>query len=546
MSKANAAGIDLGTTYSCVGVFQHGKVEIIANDQGNRTTPSYVAFTDTERLIDAKRLIGRKFDEPAGEGARSKIQVEVKGEMKAFFPEDAVITVPAYFNDSQRQATKDAGTISGLIVLRIINEPTAAAIDYGLDKKGQGEHNMEFLMSSRLLETHFGGEDFDNRMVNHFVAEFKRKHKKDLATNPRALRRLRIACERAKRTLSSSTQASIEIDSLFDGIGFYTNINRARFEELCADLFRSTMDPVEKSIRDAKMDKSQIHDIVVVGGSTRIPKVQKHGKMEKSKSLLMIKVCFWNEFSCSNFIFFSVNRTTPSFVAFTDTERLIGDAAKNQVAMNPANTVFGIFFCFLINVSKIIFRRKRLIGRKFDDPAVQSDMKHWPFKVIQGEMKAFFPEEVSAMVLTKIKETAEAFLFNDSQRQATKDAGTISGLNVLRIINEPTAAAIAYGLDKKRQGERNVLIFDLGGGTFDVSILTIEDGIFEVKSTVGDTHLGGEDFDNRMVNHFVAEIKRKHKKDLATNPRALRRLRTACERAKRTLSSSTQASIDAL
>nr|CAD2190841.1 unnamed protein product [Meloidogyne enterolobii] len=226
-----------------------------------------------------------------------------------------------------------------------------------------------------------------------------------------------------------------------------------------------------------------------------------------------------------------------------------------------------------MNPSNTVFDANRLIGRKFDDPAVQSDMKYWPFKVIQGEyarpkiqvevkgeMKAFFPEEVSAMVLAKMEETAEAFLgqtvkdavitvpayFNDSQRQATKDAGTISGLNVLRIINEPTAAAaaIAYGLDKKGQGERNVLIFDLGGGTFDVSILTIEDGIFEVKSTAGDTHLGGEDFDNRMVNHFVAEFKRKRKKDLTTNPRALRRLRTACECAKRTLSSFTQASIE--
>ena len=349
MPKANAIGIDLGTTYSCVGIFQHGKVEIIANDQGNRTTPSYVAFTDTERLIgdaaknqvalnpantvfDAKRLIGRKFDDPAvqsdmkhwpfkviqGEGARPKIQIEVKGEMKSFFPEEisamvltkmketaeaflgqtvknAVITVPAYFNDSQRQATKDAGTISGLNVLRIINEPTAAAIAYGLDKKGQGERNVLifdlgggtfdvsiltiedgiFEVKSTAGDTHLGGEDFDNRMVNHFVAEFKRKHKKDMSTNSRAIRRLRTACERAKRTLSSSTQASIEIDSLFDGIDFYTNITRARFEELCADLFRSTMDPVEKSLRDAKMDKSQIHDIVLVGGSTRIPKVQK-------------------------------------------------------------------------------------------------------------------------------------------------------------------------------------------------------------------------------------------------------------------------------
>ncbi|TMS39814.1 hypothetical protein L596_006287 [Steinernema carpocapsae] len=349
MSKVNAIGIDLGTTYSCVGVFMHGKVEIIANDQGNRTTPSYVAFTDTERLIgdaaknqvamnphntvfDAKRLIGRKFDDPAvqsdmkhwpfkvisAEGSKPKVQVDYKGEAKTFTPEevssmvlvkmketaeaflgtsckDAVITVPAYFNDSQRQATKDAGAIAGLNVLRIINEPTAAAIAYGLDKKGHGERNVLifdlgggtfdvsiltiedgiFEVKSTAGDTHLGGEDFDNRMVNHFVAEFKRKHKKDLASNARALRRLRTACERAKRTLSSSSQASIEIDSLFDGIDFYTNITRARFEELCADLFRNTMDPVEKALRDAKMDKSQVHDIVLVGGSTRIPKVQK-------------------------------------------------------------------------------------------------------------------------------------------------------------------------------------------------------------------------------------------------------------------------------
>jgi heat shock protein 1/8 len=217
------------------------------------------------------------------------------------------------------------------------------------------------------------------------------------------------------------------------------------------------------------------------------------------------------------------NKTTPSYVAFTDTECLIGDAAKNQVAMNPQNTVFDA---------------KRLIGMHFTDASVQSDMKLWPFKVLsgpgdkpvieviyKGEKKQFSPEEISSMVLMEMREIAEAFLGRTVKNAATKDAGLIVGLNVLRIINEPTAAAIAYGLDKKATStkEKNVLIFDLGGGTFDVSILTIEEGIFEVKATAGDTHLGGEDFDNRMVNHFVQEFKRKHKKDISGNARALRR-----------------------
>ncbi|PIK43625.1 heat shock protein 70 [Apostichopus japonicus] len=249
------------------------------------------------------------------------------------------------------------------------------------------------------------------------------------------------------------------------------------------------------------------------------------------------------------------NRTTPSYVAFTDTERLLGDAAKNQVALNPQNTIFDA---------------KRLIGRRFTDDSVEEDMKNWPFKVVNkggkpmlqaehmGEIKTFAPEEISSMVLTKMKETAEAYIgkkvhdavitvpayFNDSQRQATKDAGLIAGLNVLRIINEPTAAALAYGLEKKLQGEQKVLIFDLGGGTFDVSILCIAGGVFEVISTAGDTHLGGEDFDNRLVKHLVEDFKRKQKRDVSGNQRALRRLRTAAERAKRALSSSTQAAIE--
>jgi len=242
------------------------------------------------------------------------------------------------------------------------------------------------------------------------------------------------------------------------------------------------------------------------------------------------------------------NNTTPSYVAFTEEERLIGDSAKNQVARNPKNTVFDA---------------KRLIGRKFSEKTIQDDIKHWPFKVeagagdkpmivvdYKGELKKFHPEEISSMVLVKMREIAEAYLskpvkdavitvpayFNDSQRQATKDAGAISGMNVLRIINEPTAAAIAYGLDKKSSQEKNVLIFDLGGGTFDVSLLTIEEGIFEVKATNGHTHLGGEDFDNRLVDYCVAEFKKKTGLDITGNARALRRLRTQCEKAKRILS----------
>ncbi|CAG9807767.1 unnamed protein product [Chironomus riparius] len=342
-------GIDLGTTYSCVGVFQHGKVDIIANEMGNRTTPSYVAFNDSERLIgdaaknqvavnakntvfDAKRLIGRRFDDEKiqadmkhwpfkvyNDCGKPKIEIEFKGEVKRFAPEevssmvltkmreiaetylgkkinDACITVPAYFNDSQRQATKDAGAIAGLNVLRIINEPTAAALAYGLDKNLKGERNVLifdlgggtfdvsiltidegslFEVKSTAGDTHLGGEDFDNRLVTHFAEEFKRKFKKDLSGNVRALRRLRTACERAKRTLSSSTEASIEIDALHDGVDFYSKITRARFEELNMDLFRSTLEPVEKALKDAKLDKGKIDDVVLVGGSTRIVKIQK-------------------------------------------------------------------------------------------------------------------------------------------------------------------------------------------------------------------------------------------------------------------------------
>lgn len=342
-----AIGIDLGTTYSCVGVWQNDRVEIIANDQGNRTTPSYVAFASEERLIgdaaknqaamnprntvfDAKRLIGRRFDDPdvkkdishwpfevVEKDGSPLIKVQYLGEDKTFSPQEissmvltkmkeiseaklgktvkkAVVTVPAYFNDSQRLATKDAGAIAGLDVLRIINEPTAAAIAYGLDRQSKAEKNVlifdlgggtfdvsllnisggVFAVKATAGDTHLGGEDFDNTLLDHFKNEFKRKTKLDISDDARALRRLRSACERAKRTLSSVTQTTVEVDSLFQGEDFSANITRARFEEINAVMFKSTLEPVEKVLKDAKMAREKVDDIVLVGGSTRIPKIQ--------------------------------------------------------------------------------------------------------------------------------------------------------------------------------------------------------------------------------------------------------------------------------
>lgn len=346
-NKDIAIGIDLGTTYSCVGAYINGKVEIIANDLGERTTPSYVSFSESERLIglaaknaatsnptntvyDAKRMIGRDFSDPkiqddakhfsfklVDRNNKPKISVQYKGENKEFTPEEisamvltkmketaetylgyqvknAVVTVPAYFNDAQRQATKDAGIIAGLNVLRIINEPTAAAIAYGLDKIsesqrnvlifdfGGGTHDVSLLsledgvfeVKATAGDTHLGGEDIDTRIVNYVIEEFKKKNKVDISDNKKAVRRIRTAAERAKRSLSGQTQTTIEIDALYDGIDLNVQLTRAKFESLCADIFTKTLAPVERVLQDAKISKSQVHDIVLVGGSTRIPKVQ--------------------------------------------------------------------------------------------------------------------------------------------------------------------------------------------------------------------------------------------------------------------------------
>jgi L1 cell adhesion molecule like protein len=340
-------GLDLGTTYSAIAIMRNNNVEIIANEQGNRTMPSVVSFSNEERLVgegaknqaamnptntifDIKRLMGRQFTDPTvqsdmklwpfnvvSENNKPMVEVEYKSEKSRLSAEqisamilgklktvaetylgeevkNVVITVPAYFNDSQRQSTRDSGIIAGFNVMRIINEPTAAAIAYGLQNKsdkertvlifdlGGGTFDVSLLtIDSEVIEvlatggnTHLGGEDLDQRMMEHFVKEFKRQHKLDISSNDRAMRRLRTACERAKRTLSSSVKANVEIDSLFEGIDFNSSITRARFEELCGDLFRQTMEPVEKVLQDANLSKSKIDEIVLVGGSTRIPKIQ--------------------------------------------------------------------------------------------------------------------------------------------------------------------------------------------------------------------------------------------------------------------------------
>ncbi|XP_057772614.1 heat shock cognate 70 kDa protein-like [Salvia miltiorrhiza] len=348
--EGRAIGIDLGTTYSCAAAWQHDRIEIIPNDQGNRTTPSYVAFTDSERLIgdaaknqvannptrtifDAKRLIGRKFSDPKVQDDmvhwpfkvipdptdRPMMVVNYKGEEKQFSAEEissmvltkmklvaeaylgstvknAVVTVPAYFNDSQRRATKDAGAIAGLNVMRIINEPTAAVIAYVLDKNAisyEGKNVLIFDLGGGTFDvslvtikggiikvqaiagdTHLGGQDFDNRMVNHFVKEFKQKKNKDISGNPKAIRRLKTACERAKRFLSSAFETTIEIESLYEGIDLFSTITRAKFGELNMDLFNQCIELVKMCLQDAKMEKSSVDEVVLVGGSSRIPKVQ--------------------------------------------------------------------------------------------------------------------------------------------------------------------------------------------------------------------------------------------------------------------------------
>uniref|UniRef100_A0A2N9IPJ4 Uncharacterized protein n=1 Tax=Fagus sylvatica TaxID=28930 RepID=A0A2N9IPJ4_FAGSY len=481
-----AIGIDLGTTYSCVAVWQHERVEIIVNDQGNRTTPSYVAFTPKERLVgdaaknqvarnpsnsvfDAKRLIGRRFSDPLvqsninlwpfkvieGPSDKPMIVVNYKGEEKHFSAEEissmvlikmreiaeaylgktvknAVVTVPAYFNDSQRKATKDAGGIAGLNVLRIINEPTSAAIAYGLNKSSDciGKRNVlifdlgggtadvslltiengVFEVKAVAGDTNLGGEDFDNRMLKHFVEIFKRQHKVDISVNSKALRRLRTACEKAKRILSSAIETDIEVDSLFNGIDFFSTITRAKFSELNMDLFRKCIDIVEKCLTDAKMDKSCVHDVVVTGGSSRIPKELRN--LEDIVLLDVTPLSLGTEVYGNGYVCFDSKEyhhshqegglTTPPFF-------------DNQTDMIPSQFM-RVKVCFEIDTNGILtVSAKEMttgVKRKITITNDKSRLSSGEIERIVQDAKKFKSEDDDHRKKIKAKESLEIFVYN--------------------------------------------------------------------------------------------------------------------------------------
>nr|XP_039268155.1 uncharacterized protein LOC120343109 [Styela clava] len=807
----SAIGIDLGTTNSYVAVYRRNKVEIIENYEGNRSTPSYVSFTKDEILIgetakdevssdventlfQIKRLIGRSYDDPMVQADlnlwgitiiddrnKPKIKVKCKGEEKTFCPEqisamilkslkraakdhlgkkvkDAVITVPAYFNDAQRNATIDAGKIAGLNVLRLINEPTAAAIAYGLDREKNEKQNVlvfdlgggtfdvtivnikdrEFLVKATGGDTHLGGEDFINRMVNHFVSEFNRRYDCDISQNKRGINQLRVACEVAKKRLSISETAKVQIAKLHGDIDFIETISRAKFEDLNCDYFEKTIQVVEDTLSDACMDKSEIDNVLLVGGSTRIPKVQEllqecFGREIISKeinpdeavaqgaAILAAELCGDNselieKFTLSDVtplslgievsgdrMMFMVKKNTKIPTRKRDTvttscdyqksirfsiyegerpcikhNNLLGSFAINDIPLQLRGipkfyVVFEIdndgvleveayqqstglknsivilnnsgrlreseinrmvFFirkidkCIgiseveiaeaeLFNESDEKFRKKsearnnlenelykwkhavcqpetennfskeekekiiknctqmldwieshkvKIIPNELDKPLTPAYIGFTDVDRLYGDAathEAFFNmentiyDQLCAMLLDQMKQQAEIYLgerihgavisvpssFNNSQREAMRNAGAIAGLTVLGLINETTAAAVTFDISRRVSNSSIILVFDLGGGTFDVSIVAIENGNVKVLATRGDTCFGGRNIDQAMAEYLANKYLHVTKIDVKKYKKALNRLRVACERAKRSLSRFHKASV---